>query len=77
MFVFNFSCVIFIVFVKFLKEMMQDTRTEKKVGKSVSQTGVKFSHLLAKFCTNANFSHQCEFFAQIFALNISPILFRP
>ena len=40
---------IFAVFVKVLKERMQDTRTEKKAKKSVSQKGAKFSHLLEKF----------------------------
>ena len=48
---------IFTVFVKFFKEMMQDTRAEKAGN---SQQGAKFSHLLANFRTSANFRTQLQ-----------------
>ena len=59
-FFFNFSCVIFAIFVKFLKEMMQDTRTEKSWKISFAE-GCEIFAPACEICTSAIFRTRCEF----------------
>ena len=55
MFFFNFSCVIFAVFVKFFEGDDAGYKNKKKAGKSVSQKGAKFGTRYEIFAPGAKF----------------------